>query len=81
MPVVFRYRGFRFYFYSNEGSPHEPVHVHAIGEGGEAKFRLRPAAHVAWSDGLGAATLRERTTRVQRQSALIERKWHEYIGA
>lgn len=81
MPVVFRYRGFRFFFYSNEGSPREPVHVHAVGEEGEAKFWLRPAAHVAWSDGLSATTLRELTAEVQRQSALIERKWHEYFGA
>jgi hypothetical protein len=34
MPVVFRYRGFRFFFYSNEGNPREPVHIHAFGEGG-----------------------------------------------
>jgi hypothetical protein len=24
MPVVFRYKGVRFFFYSNEGSPREP---------------------------------------------------------
>jgi hypothetical protein len=41
MPVVFRYKGFRFFFYSNEGNPREPVHIHARGEGGEAKFWLR----------------------------------------
>jgi hypothetical protein len=33
MPVVFRHRGFRFFCYSNEGSPREPVHIHAIGDG------------------------------------------------
>ncbi len=27
MPVVLRYKGFRFFFYSNEGSPREPVAV------------------------------------------------------
>ena len=31
MPVVFRYKGFRFFFYSNEGNPREPVHVHVMG--------------------------------------------------
>jgi Domain of unknown function (DUF4160) len=28
MPIVFRARGFRFFFYSNEGSPREPLHIH-----------------------------------------------------
>ena len=79
MSVVFRYRGFRFFFYSNEGSPREPVHVHAIGEGGEAKFWLRPA-HVASSDGLDARTLRELSAVVDENSELIERSWHEYFG-
>lgn len=80
MPVVFRCRGFRFFFYSNEGSPREPVHIHAVGEAGEAKFWLRPAAHVAWSSGLSASTLRELTTEVERQSGLIEKAWNEHFG-
>jgi hypothetical protein len=28
MPVVCRWNGFRFHFFSNEGDPLEPVHVH-----------------------------------------------------
>lgn len=80
MPVVFRYRGFRFFFYSNEGSPREPVHVHAIGDGGEAKFWLLPAPHVAWSAGFSATTLKELTVQVERNAAAIERQWNEYFG-
>ncbi|MDP1902262.1 MAG: DUF4160 domain-containing protein [Rubrivivax sp.] len=79
MPVVFRYQGFRFFFYSNEGHPREPVHIHAVGEGGEAKFWLHPA-HVATSDGLDPRTLRELTRVVDEHSELIERSWHEYFG-
>jgi hypothetical protein len=40
MPEVFRDRGFRFFFYSNEGSPLEPIHIHAEKNGNEAKFWL-----------------------------------------
>ena len=58
MPVVFRARGLRFFFYSNEGSPREPVHVHVLGAEGEAKFWLRPA-RVASNDGFDARDLRE----------------------
>jgi Domain of unknown function (DUF4160) len=32
MPAAFRYKGFRFHFYSNAGSPREPVHVHVLRE-------------------------------------------------
>ena len=77
---VFRYRGYRFFFYSNEGSPREALHVHAIGGGGEAKFWLQPSVRVAFSDGLDARTLRELTGVVERNVELIEGTWHEHFG-
>ena len=80
MPVVLRYKGFRFFFYSNEGSPREPLHVHVRGGGGEAKFWLRPAVHVAPGHGLDARTLRELAAVVEANAQLIERTWHEYFG-
>ncbi len=79
MPVVFRYKGFRFFFYSNEGSPREPVHIHARGEGGEAKFWLHPEVRVASSDGLDARSLRELTLQVDAHRELIERVWNDYF--
>ena len=79
MPTVFRYRGFRFFFYSNEGDPREPVHVHVRSSGGEGKFWLRPAVHVASSEGLDARTLRELTQVVEDNVGLIEGAWHEYF--
>ena len=57
MPVGFRYKGFRFFFYSNEGNPREPVHVHVVGDGGEAKFWVTPLVSLAVSNGLSARTL------------------------
>jgi len=80
MPVVFRHRGFRFFFYSNEGNPREPVHIHAMGEGGEAKFWVRPEVAVAFSVGLDARTLKELALVVEQQADLIERTWHEYFA-
>ena len=38
MPVVFRHKGFRFFFFSNEGNPREPIHIHAMKDGIDAKF-------------------------------------------
>jgi hypothetical protein len=79
MPVVLRYKGFRFFFYSNEGSPREPVHVHARGEGGEAKFWVTPEVRVADSDGLDARALRDLARVVEENAELIERAWNEYF--
>jgi hypothetical protein len=80
MPTIFRHRGFRFFFYSNEGSPREPLQVHVLGEGGEAKFWLRPEVRVAVSDGLSAKALRELSAVVAQNEALIERAWNEHFG-
>jgi len=38
MPVIFQTRGYRFFFYSNEGSAREPPHVHVERDDREAKF-------------------------------------------
>jgi hypothetical protein len=46
MPVVFRHKGFRFLFYSNEGDPREPVHIHVLKDGIDSKFWLWPEVAV-----------------------------------
>jgi Domain of unknown function (DUF4160) len=79
MPVIFRHRGFRFFFYSNEGSPREPVHVHVRGEGGEAKFWLFPSPQVADSDGINSRTLKELCEVVEENTQLIEETLNEYL--
>ena len=80
MPVVFRYKGFRFFFYSNEGSPREPLHVHVRLGSGEAKLWLEPRVRIASSIGFDASTLRELVEVAQGNRALIERTWHEYFS-
>lgn len=79
MPVVFRHDGFKFFFFSNEGDPREPIHVHVRKGEGEAKFWVAPVA-VASSDGFDARTLRELAKIVEDHVALIERTWHEHFG-
>ena len=79
MPIVLRYKGYSFFFYSNEGSPREPVHIHIRSAEGEAKIWLSPIG-VAESDGFDARTLRELLTVVADNAILIERAWHEYFA-
>lgn len=80
MPVIFRYKGFRFFFYSNEGSPREPVHVHVRSGEGEAKFWLRPTVQLDNSNGFDARTLRELVEVVEQNAALIEGVWNEHFS-
>ncbi|NGZ82886.1 DUF4160 domain-containing protein [Duganella aceris] len=35
MPVILRYKGYALYFYSSEGVPREPMHIHVRGQGCE----------------------------------------------
>ncbi|HEV2186164.1 MAG TPA: DUF4160 domain-containing protein [Stellaceae bacterium] len=41
MPTVFRDGNLRFFFYSDEGAPREPPHIHVRGGGCEVKLWLR----------------------------------------
>ena len=80
MPVAFRHKGFRFAFYSNEGDPREPPHVHAIKNGVDAKFWLSPEIVVAYNDGFNSRTLRELTELVSERRDFIVRAWDEFFG-
>ena len=80
MPVVFRYKSFRFFFYSNEGNPREAMHVHVRGAQGEAKFWLTPMVYLGDSDGFDAPTLRELLRVVTNNKELIERTWNDHFA-
>ena len=80
VPALFRYSGFRFFFYSNEGNPQEPVHVHVRAGGSEAKLWLEPEIRVVTSYGFDAAALREWVEVAQANREMIERTWRNYFG-
>jgi hypothetical protein len=80
MPVVFRHQGFRFHFFSNEGNPREPPHVHVLNNNIDAKFWLRPDVVVAYNDGFNARTLRELTEIIERRRNEIEQAWNDFFG-
>jgi hypothetical protein len=80
VPVVFRHKGFRFLFYSNEGEPREPLHVHVMKDDIDAKFWLWPDVVLAYNDGFNARTLRELTEVVTNRRDEIARAWNEHFG-
>ena len=48
-PSIFREKGYRFYFLSNEENR---LHIHVTGEEGEAKFWIEPIVSLAVAHGL-----------------------------
>lgn len=80
MPLVFKEQGLRFYFYSNEGDPREPLHVHVTGGGRDAKLWLYPELEIAYNYGFTARELRVLLDIVQARRDEIESGWHDHFG-
>lgn len=80
MPVILRIGGFKFFFYSNEGNPLEPAHVHVIKAGNEAKFWLTPSVALASSDGFHARTLKELAAIVEDNQTVFLEAWNDYFS-
>lgn len=80
MPNVLRIDRWRFYFYSNEGDPLEPPHIHVRCPDGEAKFWLEPDVTLADSEGLDARSLRQLTVLVRTHRVTLLRSWHDYFA-
>ncbi len=81
MPVVFVDRGYRFHFYSSEGDPREPVHVHVAKRGvGDAKLWLYPDVRIAYTNGFDARAERWMISVASARRTEIESAWHEHFG-
>lgn len=80
IPTVFRQDGFRFFFYSNEGDPREPVHIHVMKDRAEAKFWLEPEIRLARAHGFDARTLRLLGDMVETNAECIKGAWHDHFG-
>jgi hypothetical protein len=80
MPTVLRFQGFRFFFYSNEGNPLEPAHIHIFKAGAEAKFWLLPDVQLARNDGFDAKSLRTITAMIIQHRDILEGAWHDYFS-
>jgi hypothetical protein len=80
MPTVFREDGFRFFFYSNEGDPREPAHIHVARGGAVGKLWLRPFVTVAHAQGMDDKTARRVCAIVLKNRNRIERAWHAHFS-
>jgi len=80
MPVVLRYKGYRFFYYSNEGDPREPLHVHVRKGECVAKLWLEPEPGIAESYGMSSSELRELLQVAVENTELIRRNWNEHFS-
>ena len=79
MPVVFRERGFRFFFFSFEGSPLEPVHIHVKGKGSEAKFWVGDEIQMAYNRGMNSRDLALIAMIIRARRKEIQEAWHGHF--
>ncbi len=81
MPTILRVRGWRVFFYSDEGQ--EPIHIHARKGGAECKLWLLVDDYdidVAWSYNLNPALRREIRKIVFDHFELIVEEWDRYFS-
>ncbi|MBI3291519.1 MAG: DUF4160 domain-containing protein [Elusimicrobia bacterium] len=79
MPKVFEWSGYKFFFYSNEGNPREPCHVHVRKGERISKFWLEPIVALAWSYEMSSKELSAIEKTVEEKSSLIRSKWNEFF--
>jgi len=75
MPTVLRILGFRFHFYSDEGS--EPPHIHVESGDCECKFWLSPVA-LAKNRGMSAIAIRKVERLVYENQTLLLEKYNDF---
>jgi hypothetical protein len=75
-PTIFRAGGLRFFFFSREESR---MHVHALGEDGEAKFWMEPSIELAKNYGLSEHTVREALQIVMEHENEIRAAWNAHF--
>jgi Domain of unknown function (DUF4160) len=80
MPVIFRHEGYRYFFYSYEGEPREPPHIHVRKGDSEAKFWLTPVVRNAWSKRMDPRTLKMLETVVIAHREEFEEQWNVFFA-
>ena len=76
-PTIFREKGYRFYFLSNE---EERIHIHVTREEGEAKFWIEPIVSLAVYHGLNARKLNEIQRILEDNKDEIIEAWQRHFG-
>ena len=81
MPVVVTIRGYRVLFYSYEGNPREPLHVHVRRGECQVKVWIEPRIATVNCYGFNTAEEREIMEIVGAHVELIRSRWNEHFGS
>jgi hypothetical protein len=76
-PSIFREKGYRFYFLSNE---EDRIHIHVTGESGEAKFWIEPIVSLATHYKLNRKKLSEIQGIIEEHRDEIVQAWRKHFG-
>ena len=76
-PTVFKYKGYRFFFFSRE---EKRMHVHVESSDGEAKFWLTPQVEFAINVGLSQTPVRQAQAVVVKHIKEIQDAWNHHFG-
>lgn len=77
MPVVLRIKGYRFYFFSNEGV--EPKHIHVDKAEASGKLWLEPSVEVEYFYSFTNREQKEVEKIVIDNLELLKNAWNEYF--
>ncbi len=81
MPTIFRYKGYRFFFFSNEGYPSEPEHIHVRKGSETTKFWIDPDIILEYSYEMSPSELKEIEGIEKKKKENFKEAWNAYFGS
>lgn len=75
-PTVFRYKSYRFFFFSREETR---KHIHVLGSNGEAKFWMEPFIELNHNYGFDQREIAELTEIVKNHENEINEAWNNHF--
>lgn len=76
MPTIFIIFGFIFKFFSDD---HEPIHVHVLKDGHEAKYLVDPEVTQVFNYGFKKHELSLIEGIIEENANVIKERWKEYF--
>lgn len=76
MPTIFIFFGFRFMFYSDD---HEPIHVHILKDGHEAKYNIENTEQI-YNHGFKKHEVKLIESIIEENADVIKERWNNYFS-